>query len=90
MSKQSLVAVQLTTTHTTTGNPRRVWALLDGAGDVRLTVDEGYIGWAGVLEMMREYFPAARFDIARGPSFEVTPKQYRDVVRFERAGLVAR
>lgn len=64
--------------HDTNGNPRRIWALIHVTGDSAEYVrvwDEGYSG------MPPELREKQRRKIGQLPDLEITPKQYRELLR---------
>lgn len=68
-------AVKVNAGHSTTGNPRRGWVIIDHrSGDMLDFVEEGYRG----REALTRTYPEA----VMGPELQVTPGQYRDLVRF--------
>lgn len=69
------VAVYMNAGHTTSGNPRRGWLIVDHrSGNSIDFVEEGYAG----ERSLKRYYPDA---IATG-RIDITPGQYRDFVRF--------
>lgn len=74
---RKLTAIKLAAGHTASGNPRRVYVLLDRFGAIVATVDEGYEGWHAVK---RAGFPNAVF----GPTFSTTGPEYRELTRNDR------
>ncbi len=65
--------------HTANGNPRRIWALIyvtANSAKYWKCYDEGY---GGMPKELKE-----RHGIGQLPDLEITPKQYRDLLRDHR------
>lgn len=76
-SPRAHIAIYLEAGHDVNGNPRRGWAIVHRTtGSLIDFVDEGYRGNPALTRV----YPEA----VEGPSFTVTPGQYRDLRRFER------
>lgn len=76
-SPRRWIAIKVDAGHTTNGNPRRGWAVINTRqGELVDFVDEGY---QGISALMRAY-P----DAVEALQLEVAPKEYRDLLKFAR------
>ena len=55
------------------GNPRRVFVVIDGTGNITKTVDEGYSGQGALVE-------AGIKEEWSGLTFDTTPSEYRSLI----------
>lgn len=70
-----MIAVKMNAGNDRNGNPRRVYVILNDRADIVGTHDEGYAGDHG----FRQAFP----DVPIGPTFAITPGEYRELVKLE-------
>lgn len=68
------IAIHLDAGHTTNGNPRRVYVVLDEKAQIVDVIDEGYEGSARVTRVHGK--------IPISEEIETTPGQYRDMKKF--------
>lgn len=66
--------ISLNAGHDTNGNPRRVYVVFDGDGQVMDVIDEGYSGQAAVIGI----YPG----IQGGARFDTTPTEYRRLLKW--------
>jgi hypothetical protein len=66
--------IHLNAGHTTNGNPRRVFVVIDVSdGTIVDAIDEGYKG----TDAVTSHYPG----IVAGPEFDTTPAQYRALLK---------
>ena len=66
--------IRLNAGHTTSGNPKRVYVLMNGGGGFEGAWDEGYSGPDAVPAQYRRLALSARM-------FETTAREYREMLR---------
>ena len=76
-----MVALHLSTTNDTNGNPRRLYVFLTDTGQVVGVKDEGYKGRGARQEWAEQH--AHGQAVFEGPDITITPAEYRWFLRAE-------
>jgi len=71
-----MIAILLNAGNDVSGNPRRVFVVLNNKGDIVEAIDEGYGGKAALFDK----YPAVNRGLSPS-SFSTTPKEYRELLK---------